>query len=87
MTGQQRPTLRQVAAVADVGIKTASRAINGEPGVAPATLARVQAAAASLGFRPNALARELRSQQRSTTIGLVIGDLANPFYSLIAAAV
>jgi len=87
MTSPQRPTLRQVAAVADVGIKTASRALNGEPGVAPATLARVRAAAASLGFRPNALARELRSQQRSTTIGLVIGDLANPFYSLIAAAV
>lgn len=87
MTRPQRPTLRQVAAVADVGIKTASRALNGEPGVAPATLARVQAAAASLGFRPNALARELRSKQRSTTVGLVIGDLANPFYSTIAAAV
>ena len=87
MTRPQRPTLRQVAAVADVGIKTASRALNGEPGVAPATLARVQDAAASLGFRPNALARELRSKQRSTTVGLVIGDLANPFYSLIASAV
>ena len=87
MTRPQRPTLRQVAEIAEVGVKTASRALNGEPGVAPETLARVRAAASSLGFRPNALARELRSQRRSTTVGLVIGDLANPFYSLIAAGV
>lgn len=87
MTLPQRPTLRNVASVAGVGIKTASRALNGEPGVAPATLARVEAAAAGLGFRPNALARELRSLKRSTTVGLIIGDLANSFYSLVAAAV
>lgn len=87
MTRPLRPTLRQVAEIAEVGVKTASRALNGEPGVAPETLARVRAAASSLGFRPNALARELRSQRRSTTVGLVIGDLANPFYSLIAAGV
>jgi LacI family transcriptional regulator len=87
VTHPQRPTLRQVAEIAAVGVKTASRALNGEPGVAPETLARVRAAASSIGFRPNALARELRSQRRSTTVGLVIGDLANPFYALIAAGV
>lgn len=64
MSRPRRPTLRQVAEVAGVGIKTASRALNDEPGVAPAANARVQVAARSLGFRPKALAGEFRSPQR-----------------------
>lgn len=87
MTAGRRPTLRQVADRSRVALKTASRAINGEPNVAPETAARVFAAARELGFRPNALARELRSRRQSATVGLVIADLANPFYSAIAAAV
>lgn len=79
-----RPTLRQVAALSGVSLKTASRVMNGEQYVAEATAAKVQAAAAQLGFRRNTIARELRSGARSSSVGLIIGDLANPFYSRIA---
>src|SRR5512138_1310286 len=79
-----RPTLRQVAALSGVSLKTASRVLNGEQYVAAATAAKVHAAAAQLGFRRNAIARELRAGARSTSVGLIIGDLANPFYSRIA---
>lgn len=47
----------------------------------------MQRAAAQLHFRPNALARELRSGGETTTIGLVIGDPTNPFYMLVATGV
>mgnify|MGYP002385137126 CR=1 FL=1 len=55
----ERPTLGAVAERAGVSLKTASRAMNGEYGVAAATSARVHAAARALGFRPNHLARAL----------------------------
>ncbi|WP_019634414.1 LacI family DNA-binding transcriptional regulator [Actinomadura atramentaria] len=76
-----------MAAAAGVSVKTVSRVINGEPGVRPALAERVLAAVAELGFRRNALASGLRSGRASATIGLIIEDLANPFYSTIAAAV
>jgi LacI family transcriptional regulator len=79
-----RPTLRQVAALSGVSLKTASRVLNGEQYVAEATAAKVRAAAAQLGFRLNVIARELRAGARSTSVGLIIGDVSNPFYSRIA---
>lgn len=79
-----RPTLKQVAALSGVSLKTASRVLNGEQYVAAATAAKVHEAAAQLGFRRNAIARDLRAGARSSSVGLIIGDLANPFYSRIA---
>jgi LacI family transcriptional regulator len=79
-----RPTLRQVAELSGFSLKTASRVFNGEQHVAPETAARVRAAAAQLGFRPNTIARELRAGARSALVGLIIGDVANPFYARIA---
>lgn len=79
-----RPTLRQVAALSGVSLKTASRVLNGEQYVSDATAAKVQTAAAQLGFRRNTLAREFRTGARSSSVGLIIGDVANPFYSRIA---
>jgi len=79
-----RPTLQAVAARSGVSMKTVSRVVNGERYVAADTAARVLAAAAELGFRPNALAREFRAGARSATVGLITGDVANPFYSRIA---
>ena len=79
-----RPTLRQVAELAGVSLKTASRALNGDAHVREVTSLRVRSAAEQLGFRLNGLARELRQGARSTAVGLVIGDLANPFYSRLA---
>jgi LacI family transcriptional regulator len=79
-----RATLRQVAARAGVSVKTASRALNGERYVSSETLARVNAAAHDLRFRVNAVARDFRTGARSPSVGLLIGDLANPFYARLA---
>jgi LacI family transcriptional regulator len=79
--------MRDVAQTAGVSLKTVSRVINEEVGVATRTAARVTEAAAELGFERNDLARSLRPGHSSATFGLVIEDLANPFYSAIAQAV
>jgi LacI family transcriptional regulator len=70
-----------------VSLKTVSRVINGEAAVAPATAERVNGAIAELGFERNDLARSLRHGHSSGTLGLVIEDVANPFYSAVAQAV
>jgi LacI family transcriptional regulator len=76
-----------VARAAGVSLKTVSRVVNDEAGVGPQTSARVVRAIATLGYRPNDIARSLRRRQRARTIGLVIEDVRNPFYSTIARAV
>lgn len=79
--------MRDVADRAGVSLKTVSRVVNGEAGVAAATAERVGAAVAELDFQRNDLARSLRQGRTSSTLGLVIEDVANPFYSAIAQAV
>src|SRR5690242_14104013 len=81
-----RPTMKDVAARAGVGLKTVSRVVNGEPGVTPDTERRVQEAIDALGFRRNDSARVLR-KGRTASIGLVIEDLADPFYGPLSRAV
>ena len=81
-----RPTMRDVASTAGVSLKTVSRVVNSENGVRPATAARVEAAIAQLGFARNDVARSLR-HGRANALGLVIEDVANPFYSAIARTV
>src|ERR671934_938311 len=78
--------MRDVASTAGVSLKTVSRVVNGEAGVKADTAARVEAAIARLGFARNDVARSLR-HGRAGAIGLVIEDVANPFYSAIARAV
>ncbi|MEP6812415.1 MAG: LacI family DNA-binding transcriptional regulator [Actinomycetota bacterium] len=87
MSRSTRPTLAQVAEFAGVSLKTASRAVNGEYGVAPATSDRVLAAARSLGFRPNLLARSLASGRPSAAVGLVIPNVADPFFAELVGGV
>ncbi|MFD0366822.1 LacI family DNA-binding transcriptional regulator [Streptomyces sp. NPDC059071] len=81
-----RPTMKDVAARAGVGLKTVSRVVNGEPGVTPDTERRVQEAIDSLGFRRNDSARVLR-KGRTASVGLVLEDLADPFYGPLSRAV
>ena len=81
-----RPTMKDVAARAGVGLKTVSRVVNGEPGVTPDTERRVQEAITALGFRRNDSARILR-KGRTASIGLVLEDLADPFYGPLSRAV
>jgi LacI family transcriptional regulator len=74
-------TLKDVARQAGVHPATASRALNPETRllVSEETANRVLAAAADLGYRPNAVARSLRTR-RSYTIGVLIPDLNNPLF-------
>lgn len=82
---QSRSTLAHVAALAGVSAKSVSRVFTDSTHVSETTRERVLAAARRLHFRPNTLARELRSGAVSRSVGLAIADLANPFYSQIAA--
>jgi LacI family transcriptional regulator len=83
----RRATMNDVARLAGVSIKTVSRVVNDEPGVHPATAERVLAAIDQLGFRRNLSARNLRRGSSTGTIGLVLEDVANPFYSGVTRAV
>jgi LacI family transcriptional regulator len=82
-----RPTMRDVARHAGVSLKTVSRVVNGEEGVRPDTTEKVNDAISALGFRRNDIARVLRGGTRTHSLGLVIKDVANPFYSQIARGV
>jgi len=82
-----RPTMTDVARAAHVSLKTVSRVVNAEAGVRPDTAERVRHAIEELGFRRNDVARALRAGQVSRTLGLVIEDIANPFYSGIMRGV
>lgn len=82
-----RATLSDVARLAGVSGKTVSRVISGQSNVSPQTRQRVLEAAQRLRFRPNHLARDLRRGGASTTAAFVIGELANPFYSRVAAGI
>ena len=82
-----RPTMRDVAEHAGVSLKTVSRVVNMEPGVRPTVQRRVEESVAALRFRRNVVARSLRTGHHLGSIGLIVADLMNPFYSAIAKAV
>jgi LacI family transcriptional regulator len=85
--GSTRATISDVARLAGVSLKTASRVLTNSPNVKESTRVKVLDAATALRFRPNAIARDLRNGGVATTIGFVIGDLTNPFYALVAAGI
>jgi DNA-binding LacI/PurR family transcriptional regulator len=78
--GATRPTINDVAAISGVSKTTVSNVIRGAGRVSAPTRERVLESAHTLGYRPNALARNL-VRRRSNTIGVVVGDLANTFYA------
>jgi len=81
-------TLSDVAREADVSLATASRAINGSANrtVRPELRERVLAAAERLHYSPDANAQAM-ARGRTTTIGLIVHDIADPYFSSIAAGV
>ena len=87
-SGSARPTMRDVAALAKVSLKTVSRVVNGEPGVSPRLARRVISASERLSYRHNLTASALRrADGRSLTIGVVLEDVANPFASTLHRAI
>lgn len=79
-------TVADVARRAGVSTASVSRALSGADGVSAAVRERVVAAAQALGYRPNTVARSLRTT-RTQTIGLIVPDVVNPFFSELAWAV
>lgn len=87
MIEQSRATVRDVAKAAGVSPMTVSRVLNGSPMVAAETAEKVRGAMTVLGFRLNQGARNLRQGRAVTMIGLVLDDIANPFYASVGRAV
>jgi len=78
--GTKHTTIREVAALAGVSLKTVSRVVNGEPRVAPSTVRRVNDAIATLHYLPDATAARLaRGERESRTIALLIASVDDPF--------
>jgi LacI family fructose operon transcriptional repressor len=78
-------SIKDVARAAGVSPATVSRALGAGP-VSPELKAQVEAAVLRTGYRPNLSARRLRSQH-SQTIGLIVADISNPFFTAVARAV
>lgn len=76
-------SIKDVAAQAGVSVATVSRVLNSHPSVSPDARTRVLAAVDALGYRPNAVARSLRTDQ-TRTLGLVISDVLNPYFTELA---
>jgi LacI family transcriptional regulator len=76
--------LADVARAAGTSESTASRALQDDPRIGEATRAAVRAAAAQLGYVPNAAARSLRAR-RTHILGLLLDDLADPTHGEVAA--
>ena len=79
----RRPSLKDVARMAGTSTATASRAISGKGYVSAETRARILDTVQTLNYQPNLQARALR-QRSSCTIGLVIPNLLNAYYTALA---
>ena len=78
--------IKDVATAAGVSTATVSRVLSGKPHVRPAVRAKVMAVVGELGYRPNRVARNLRSR-RSNIIALIVADIENPFFQQVSRAV
>jgi LacI family fructose operon transcriptional repressor len=78
--------IKEVAEIAGVSTATVSRVLANKPYVRPEVRERVLAAVSQLAYRPNRVARSLRSQQ-SNSIGLIVSDIRNPFFNELSRAV
>jgi LacI family transcriptional regulator len=83
MMTRRRVTIDDVADLAGVSYQTVSRVINDRPDVSDATRERVQKIIDEIGYKPSHIARSLATA-RTATIGLVVPDISNPFFSVVA---
>jgi LacI family transcriptional regulator len=75
--------MKDIASALGVSMVTVSKALNNHPDISKKTRERVNAKVKELGYRPNLTARSL-STGRSSLVGLIVPDLANPFFCEIA---
>lgn len=83
---RRRASISDVARLAGVAVGTVSNVLNRPDIVAPATRARVEAAIKESSFVPNGVARQLRAGT-ITTVGVVVLDIRNPFFTEVARGV
>lgn len=83
---KDKPTLKDVAALAGVSNAAASYAVNGTPGLSAEVRERILKAAAEIGYQPNKIARMMKTG-KTDTVGLVLPDLKNPYFVEIAGAI
>lgn len=79
-------SIKDVAEAAGVSTATVSRVLADKPHIRPEIRQRVLVAVEKLNYRPNRVARSLRNRQ-SSTIGLVVADIRNPFFTSLSRAV
>ena len=86
MSGKRATSLKDVADAAGVSVATVSRLLNGSLHLPAETKERIDKAIQDLRYEPNPHARRL-SRGRSDTIGLVVPDIANPFFATLVSAI
>ncbi|WP_245963686.1 LacI family DNA-binding transcriptional regulator [Terracoccus luteus] len=85
--GTARATMKDVAALSGVSLKTVSRVVNDEPGVSPDLRERVRRAASRLDYSHNVQASNLRrSDRRTGTVGALLQDVGNSFSAALLRA-
>ena len=82
----KRPTLQDLAEATGFSINTVSRAVNDKPNVRPSTREAILKMARQMNYRPDRLARGLR-RQLTRVIGVVVSDVANPFFSSLMKSI
>lgn len=78
----KKPSIKDIAKEAGVTISTVSHVLNDSKFVTPPTAEKVRKAVEKLGYRPNRIARSLRTQS-TEAVGVIVPDLKNPFYAII----
>ncbi len=78
----KKTSIKDIAKEAGVTISTVSHVLNGSKHVTPPTAEKVRKAVKKLGYRPNRIARSLRTQS-TEAIGVIVPDIKNPFYAII----
>jgi len=86
MAKKREVTIRDIAKLAGVSVATVSRVINESPKVGEKTRERVKKIIERFGYRRNILARNLATRKTST-IGVLLSDITNPFYSEIVRGI
>ena len=81
------PTMNDVAREAGVALRTVSRYVNGATNIDSELAERIRIAIDSLGYRRNLAAASIRPGWDSKVLGLIIGDLSNPYYTALTRAI